>query len=199
MSTLFPIGLEWSNEIELLFSFLIGIGFGFALERGGFGNSRKLALQFYFRDLTVFKVMFSAIATAMTGIIILSSLGWLDISNVYINPTYIWPGIAGGLIMGIGFAIGGYCPGTSVVGLATFKIDAIYYLLGTIIGVGLFGETVPLFMRFFSGDLSGFLGTLRLSQILPLSTGVVGFLVVCMALGGFWGAEILEKKITGGK
>jgi len=88
------------------------------LERAGFGNSRKLALQFYFRDLTVFKVMFSAVATAMAGIVFLSAFGWLDLENMFINPTYLWPGIAGGLIMGVGFAVA-VLPGTSMVGLAT--------------------------------------------------------------------------------
>ena len=99
---------NWGNGINFLLAFIIGGGFGFALERAGFGNSRKLALQFYLRDLTVFKVMFTAIITGMTGIIILSSIGVLDISSIYINSTFLWPGIIGGLVMGVGFAIGGY-------------------------------------------------------------------------------------------
>lgn len=102
------ITYDFSLEISLLIGFLIGIGFGFFLERGGFGNSRKLALQFYFRDLTVFKVMFTAIVTAMTGMIFFNAFGWLDLDSIYINPTYLWPGIVGGLIMGAGFVIGGY-------------------------------------------------------------------------------------------
>ena len=103
-----PIGIinEWSDGIMYLLAFIIGIGFGFSLERAGFGNSRKLALQFYFRDLTVFKVMFTAIITAMTGLIFLSAFGWINLDIIYINPTYLWSGITGGLIMGLGFAIG---------------------------------------------------------------------------------------------
>jgi len=179
---------------SLIIAFVIGIGFGFFLERGGFGNSRKLALQFYFRDMTVFKVMFTAIITAMTGLILFNRFGWLDLNMIYINPAYLWPGIVGGLIMGVGFVIGGYCPGTSFVGLATLKIDAVFYLIGAFFGVFVFGEIAPSIYGFFT---SGFLGeSLTLPKALGVSTGVVGFLVILMALGGFWGVEALEKKFA---
>lgn len=179
---------------SLIFAFVIGIGFGFFLERGGFGNSRKLALQFYFRDMTVFKVMFTAIITAMTGLILFNRFGWLDLEMIYINPTYLWPGIIGGLIMGAGFVIGGYCPGTSFVGLATLKTDALFYLIGAFFGIFVFGEIAPAIYGFFT---SGFLGdSLTLPNVLGISSGVVGFLVILMALGGFWGVEALEKKFA---
>ena len=87
---------------------VIGAGFGFVLERAGFGDSRRLAAQFYLHDMTVFKVMFTAIITAMTLVFLASSLQFLDFSRVFVNPTYMWPGIVGGLIFGIGFIIGGY-------------------------------------------------------------------------------------------
>jgi hypothetical protein len=176
---------EWSDGTIWLVSFFLGIGFGFVLEQAGFGNSRKLALQFYFRDLTVFKVMFTAIATAMTGIVFLTAFGWLDID--------------GGLIMGIGFAVGGYCPGTSLVGLSTLKIDALFYLIGIFAGIFVFGETAPLIEPFFSGEYSGFMGRATIPQFIGVSSGVVGFFVVLMALGGFMGSEWLEKKFGGSK
>ena len=86
----------------------VGFGFGFALERGGFGNSRKLAAQFYLHDMTVFKVMFTAIVVAMLLIFWASALMRLDPDRIFVNPTYLWPGILGGLILGMGFIIGGY-------------------------------------------------------------------------------------------
>lgn len=179
---------------SLIIAFIIGIGFGFFLERGGFGNSRKLALQFYFRDMTVFKVMFTAIITAMTGLILLNRFGWLDLDMIYINPAYLWPGIVGGLIMGVGFVIGGYCPGTSFVGLVTMKTDAIFYLIGAFFGIFVFGEIAPAIYGFFT---SGYLGdSLTLPKVLGVSSGVVGFGVILMALGGFWGVEALEKKFA---
>ncbi len=67
---------------------LIGIGFGYTLEMSGFGNSRKLAAQFYFTDLTVLKVMFTAIVTAMVLLFGAVGLGILDFSQVWVNPTY---------------------------------------------------------------------------------------------------------------
>jgi len=193
-----PIELIFNvqEEISLVMAFVIGIGFGFFLERGGFGNSRKLALQFYFRDLTVFKVMFTAIITAMTGLILFNGFGWLDFQLIYINPTYLWSGIVGGLIMGAGFVVGGYCPGTSFVGLATLKTDALFYLAGAFLGMFVFGEIIPFLNTFFT---SGFLGnTLTVPGFLGVSPGVVGFVVILMALAGFWGSEVLEKKFCCG-
>jgi len=190
----FAVLHEWSNGINYVFAFIIGIGFGWALEAAGFGNSKKLAWQFYFRDLTVFKVMFTAIVTAMTGIIYLDAFGMLDVSNIGINPTYLWSGIAGGLIMGIGFAIGGYCPGTSFTGLATLKIDAIFYIIGALIGMFFFGEIAPLIEPFYGGKYSGDMGTITIYKFLGVSAGAVGFIVLIIALAGFYGAEWIEKK-----
>jgi len=186
---------NWSSGIDYIVAFIIGIGFGFALESGGFGNSKKLAWQFYFRDLTVFKVMFTAIVTGMTGIIFMDAFGWLDISSMYINPTYLWPGLAGGFIMGLGFAVGGYCPGTSLVGLSTLKVDAVFYLAGILGGMAVFGEVAPYIEGFMSGKASGYMGTVTIYQALGISAGVIGFLVMLVALGGFFAAEWTEKKM----
>jgi len=101
--------MDFFGEITgFVFAFLIGIGFGFVLERAGFGSAKKLAAQFYFRDLTVFKVMFTAIVVAMIGIYYFNAFGWLDLELIYINPTFIWAQLVGGLILGFGFVIGGY-------------------------------------------------------------------------------------------
>ena len=88
------------------FAVLAGFGFGFVLERAGFGSSRKLAAQFYFTDLTVFKVMFTAIVTAMLGVYWLSVFGFMDLSLVYLTPTFLAPQMVGGLILGAGFVVG---------------------------------------------------------------------------------------------
>lgn len=181
-------------EISLLIAFAIGIGFGFFLERAGFGNSRVLAMQFYFRDMTVFKVMFTAIITAMTGLIFFNAFGWLDLNSIFINPSYLWPGIVGGIIMGAGFIIGGYCPGTSVVGLSTLKMDALFYIIGALAGMFVFGEIIPSAYDFYTSGLVG--ETLTWPRLLGIPAGVVGFIVILIALAGFWGAEILEKKFA---
>jgi hypothetical protein len=169
---------------------LIGFSFGFVLESSGFGNSKKLAAQFYFKDLTVLKVMFGAIVTAMVLIFLSSAIGILDYNLVYVPETYLWPGLLGGVIMGFGFIIGGFCPGTSVVSAATFKIDGIFFLLGALFGVFAFGETVEYFYDFWNGS---YYGRLTLMEAFNLPTGWVVLLVVLMALFMFWGGEHLER------
>jgi hypothetical protein len=180
----------FGDEISLILAFLIGIGFGFFLERAGFGSGRKLAAQFYLHDMTVFKVMFTAIVTAMLGLFYLSWIGWVDLSLVYLTPTYLAPQIVGGLLLGVGFVIGGYCPGTSIVALSTARLDAIFFLLGIVAGIFVFGEFFPLISGFFySTDM----GELTIPAVTGLPYGLIVFAVVLMALGGFWGAEKVER------
>ena len=97
------------GEIGTILVYLtIGFGFGFALEKAGFGNANKIAAQFYLHDMTVLKVMFTAIAVAMVLVFFASATMLLDFDRVFVNPTYLWPGIIGGLLLGCGFIIGGY-------------------------------------------------------------------------------------------
>jgi hypothetical protein len=183
----------FGEETSLIVAFVIGIGFGFFLERAGFGSGRKLAAQFYLTDLTVFKVMFTAIVTAMVGLFWLSVLGIVDLSLVYVGNTYLLPQIVGGLILGIGFVVGGYCPGTSCVGAATGRYDAMLYLLGIIAGIVVFGEMYPLVKEFYASTA---MGKVTLPELFGVSYGLIVFLVVLMALGGFAGAEWVEKKFA---
>lgn len=170
---------------------LIGFAFGYVLEISGFGNSKKLAAQFYFKDLTVLKVMFTAIVTAMVLLFLSSALGILDFNLVYVPETHLWPGLLGGFIMGIGFIVGGFCPGTSLVSASTLKIDGMVFVLGAITGVWAFGETVGGYWQWW--NTSGYYGRLTLMDVFNLPTGVVVLLVVFMALFMFWGGEQLER------
>jgi rhodanese-related sulfurtransferase len=180
----------WTAWVYLGFG-LIGFGFGFALEMSGFGNSKLLAAQFYFKNLTVLKVMFTAIVVAMVLIFGSVGLGILDFSQVWVNPTYLASGVVGGLIMGVGFIVGGFCPGTSIAGAATGKIDAMFYLLGGFFGAFLFGETEKYFTHWYNN--AGYYGRLTLDQVFNLPAGVVVVLVILMALFMFWGGEQLER------
>ncbi len=174
----------------------IGFAFGFILESSGFGDSRLLAAQFYFRELQVLKVMFTAIVVAMILIFWSTALGLLDYDEIWVNPTYLWPGVVGGLIMGAGFILGGYCPGTSLVSVATLKLDGVFFFLGHVTGIIIFGETVGFITSFWN---SGYLGFLTLPELLHVETGVVVFLVTCMALLMFAGFDWLRSKIYGKK
>jgi len=170
---------------------IIGFGFGYVLELSGFGNSKKLAAQFYFRELTVLKVMFGAIVTAMVLLFTMIGIGIVDYSLIWVNPTYLWSGILGGLIMGVGFIIGGFCPGTSLVSAVTGKIDGMFFVLGGLVGIFLFGETVPLYDYWW--QTAGFFGRLTIPDWLGLPAGVVVTIIIAMALFMFWGSEQLER------
>ena len=189
---LFKFG-AFGDETSLLVAFVIGIAFGWFLERAGFGSAKKLVSQFYLNDLAVFKVMFTAIVTAMLGVFYLGWLGILDVKLIYLTDTNLWPQIAGGLVLGIGFVIGGYCPGTSLVAVATGKIDALFFVAGVMAGVLAIGEAFPLVRAFYE---SGNYGRLTLPEVLHLPYGVVVFLVVLMALGGFVLAEWAERRFA---
>ncbi len=194
--TIFPLPLtELLGQYGSYFIYLlVGLAFGATLETAGFGNSKKLAAQFYFKDLTVFKVMFTAIIVAMTLIFLSSSVGLLDYNLIWVPPTYLWPGIVGGLIMGVGFIVGGFCPGTSLVAMATGKVDGIFFLFGVLFGIFVFGETVSSFAVFFE---SSYMGRFTLPEFFSLSYGMVVLLVVVMALMMFLGAEMVEAAIGG--
>jgi len=170
---------------------VIGIAFGYTLEMSGFGDSRKLAAQFYFTELTVLKVMFTAIVTAMVLLFGAVGLGILDFNQVWVNPTYLSSGILGGLIMGVGFIIGGFCPTTSLASASTGKIDGMFFMLGGFFGAFLFGETEKYFDHWYTN--SGYLGRLTLDKVFNIPVGVVVLLVVLMALFMFWGSEQLER------
>ncbi|MBE2238025.1 MAG: YeeE/YedE family protein [Caldilineaceae bacterium] len=193
----FPLPLDamFGHAGAYFIYMLIGFAFGYVLEISGFAISTKLAAQFYFKDMTVLKVMFTGIIVAMVLIFLATGLGWLDYNLIWVNPTYLWPGIVGGLIMGVGFIVGGFCPGTSLVSAATFKIDGIFFAVGGLFGIFLFGETVQSFETFWN---SSYFGRLTLMDWLGLPTGVVVIGVVLMALFMFWGGEQLER-IFGGQ
>jgi uncharacterized protein len=180
-----------SPALDLPMALLIGIGFGFALERAGFGSARKLVAQFYLTDLAVFKVMFTAIVTAMVGLVLLNRVGFLDLEQLPLIGTYIVPEVVGGLILGVGFVVGGYCPGTSAVAIATGKIDAMVYGGGIFAGMFIFAELSSVFDPFVN---STSMGQLTIPQYFNLPTLGVVVAVVAMALGGFYGATLLEKK-----
>ena len=189
MTPLFKYGL-FGEEFSLLVAFVLGIGFGFCLERAGFGSARKLAAQFYLYDMSVFKVMFTAIVTAMLGVTYLGWIGWLDLGLVYLVPTHLGPQLVGGLVLGVGFVVGGYCPGTSVASLATGRVDAMVYALGIFAGTFVYAEVYPAIKGFVNADA---MGQVTLPEVLGLPYGLVVFAVVVIAVVGFWGATRIER------
>lgn len=180
-----------SENTNLFLAFIIGIGFGFVLEQSGFSSSRKLAGVFYGYDTVVLKVFFTAAITAMLGLLFFSLFGWIDLSLVYVNPTYLTSAIVGGIIMGAGFIIGGYCPGTSFCGASIGKIDAFVFIGGLFLGVLIFGLGYNIWDGMY---MAKFLGSPKVSQSLGLSDGFFALLLIIVALVMFGIAELAEKK-----
>jgi hypothetical protein len=179
----------FSYPVGLVLATLIGFGFGFALERAGFGRSTVLAAQFYFRDMRVLKVMFSAIVTALLGMTLLAGVGVLDLSALQVPPTFIWPQLVGGLLLGVGFIVSGYCPGTGVVAFASGKMDGLAAILGVMAGSLAFGLVHPAIHGFY---MSGAMGTARFPELLGIPQPFLALGVALMAIGAFVGAEKLE-------
>lgn len=181
MGPLYPQELL-SGEYNLLIGFLIGIGFGFLLEASGFTNTRKLAGVFYGYDATVIKVFFAASLTALLGLFFLHYLGMIDISVTFFPKTFWIPTLVGSLIMGLGFIIGGFCPGTSLSAAVTGKIDAIIFIVGVMIGI---------FGFIFSFDLwkglrsSGNMGKVNITEWLGISEGIFIFIFIVVAIATF--------------
>jgi thiosulfate/3-mercaptopyruvate sulfurtransferase len=171
---------------------VIGFFFGFALEKAGFGSSRKLAGIFYFRDMTVLKVMFSGVIVSMLGVIYLIGFGLISFDSIFWLPTKYWAQILGGLLFGIGFVVGGWCPGTAAVGMASGKLDAVIFLVGSVIGSLIFNEAWPLVEGMFN-DSSG---VVFVWQSLGVQQGTFALLFTVIAVAAFWFAETAEYIVS---
>jgi uncharacterized membrane protein YedE/YeeE len=181
---------------SLAVALAIGIAFGAVLERTGLGSARQLVRQFHGTDLTVFKVMFSALVTAMLGVFWLGVFGLVNWSAVYVPPTFLAPQLVGGLVFGAGFALAGLCPGTSCVAAASGRGDGLITVAGLFGGVlvtGLALSRIPAFAAFYSSN-----GTVAtLPEAFGASYGAVTLAVVVVALVGFALAPRIERHFGG--
>lgn len=178
----------WDN----LFAVLLGMGFGFALESSGFSSSRKIIGTFFGYDFVVVKVFFTAAIVASLGLLYLNYLGLVNYSLLYIQPTYMTSAIVGGIIMGIGFAMGGFCPGTSLCATAVGRIDGLVFFGGMFIGVFLFSEAFPLFENMY---YSGSQGAKMINTIFGISPELFTLILVIVAVGMFYGASWVQGKV----
>lgn len=189
-----PFPLQFANpEVGLLTAIVLGFFFGFSLERGGFGSPRKLAAQFYLHDMAVFKVMFTAILVAMVGLYTLVDLGLMDMSRLWINPTFVWAQLLGGFLLGIGFIMSGLCPGTSVVSAASGRWDAVVAFLGIFFGTAIFAVAADVFPWLERLYAAGSLGESFLPTLLGVPPLAFALAVVAVAAAGFIGAEKVEE------
>jgi len=126
--------------MTLMIGFLIGCAFGAILYLGGASSYRNILGTLLLKDMTIIKLMMTAIGVGTLGIYLLD-LGQL--AHMSVKPAYLWGIAAGGAIFGIGWAVSGYCPGTCVVGTAEGKLDAVATLIGALVGAFLFAIAFP--------------------------------------------------------
>ncbi len=182
-----------SEEFSLIIALLIGIAFGFVLEQAGFSSTKKLVGLFYGYDFTVLRVFFTAGITAMAGVLLMGHYGLLDLDIIYINPLFLKSALLGGAIMGAGFIIGGFCPGTSVCALAVGKLDALAFIGGSLLGVLAFTEGFPLVQNIYEAN---YLGPVKISASLGMSDISFGFVLAAMATGAFVATWFIENKVN---
>lgn len=183
----------FSLATSLWIALIIGFFFGFVLERAGLGDARNLTNIFYFRDMRILRVMFSAILTAMVGLIALSWVGLFDydvLLEYSLLKTYMLPQVVGGILFGVGFVMGGYCPGTAAVGVVSGRIDSVVFLVGMIVGVWIFAAGFPLWGFFYK---SFDMGRITLWQFFGTSKEIMAAAIVVMALIAFVLARLGEK------
>lgn len=190
LATLFAEG-RLDTTAAFVLAGVLGLAFGFWLERAGFSSSRRLTGVFYGRDFAVIQVMFSAIVTALLGLRGLVTLGLVDATTVHQMETFLGPQVVGGLIFGVGFVMGGWCPGTALVGLASGKGDALVFLGGAALGSLAYAFAWPSLASF---STAGACGVCTLPERFGLSTGVTTLLVVAVALAAFVVVEVLAAR-----
>lgn len=118
--------------MKLVYGLLVGIAMGALIQRAGASSPRMILASLRLRDLTIIKFMATTIAVAAVLVYLMNGLAMP--MNFDVKPTYVIGVAVGGLIFGAGFAIGGYCPGTCVVGIAEGRRDGWVALLGGVVG-----------------------------------------------------------------
>lgn len=170
---------------------LSGILFGYVLEAAGFGSARKLTGQFSLKDWSVFKVMFTAVLVAAVGLYLLRLGGVIASNSVYIPTLYLWAMAAGGLLIGAGFAMGGYCPGTSLVGIVSGRVDAVVFVVGMIVGTMAFAGVYEPIQGFYFAAKGP--DAQRLPDLLGLPEWLILAVLIVVAVAGFVLGSRLER------
>jgi len=179
------------SSIAFAVAAAVGIFFGFFLEQAGLGSSRRLTGVFFLRDMTVPKVMLTAVVTAMVGLGYLTAFGLLGTDSLLLPATAYGAQVVGGLLVGAGFAAGGWCPGTAVAGIASGRLDAFLFFAGALAGSILFNEMYPLTKPLAS---LGGRGARFAYETLNLSAPTFVFLFTIASLICFRLCEGIEKR-----
>ena len=189
IATLYSTG-QLNAPLGFAAALAIGFCFGLCLEKAGFGSSRRLAGVFYFTDMSVVKVMFSALVTAALGLVAAQKLGIVAQDDLFLMPTLLGAHAAGGALFGLGFAMGGWCPGTAAVGLGSGRMDALVFLAGIVLGSIGYNEAYP-----WVAPLAGYgsRGVVFLHQSLDITRDQLVLALTVGAVVMFWISEVIER------
>lgn len=182
------IPAEWN----FVFAIMIGIAFGYIMEASGFSSSRKLVGVFYGYDFAVLKVFLTATIVAVIGLHYLDYLNWINMDQLFVQPTYLWAAIVGGFIMGVGFLAGGFCPGTSLCAVGIGKIDGIVFTIGLFMGILIFSESFLWLQPLYENS---FLGYVTLDETLNISPYLIIFVFTLLALLAFYLSDLVRKRV----
>jgi len=146
--------------MELFLAVFLGVLFGFALNRVGATNPENIINMLRLTDLRLMKTILFAIGLSAVALFGGLATGVVDPSHVSIKTAYIGV-VFGGALLGIGFALAGYCPGTGLAAAATGRKDALFFVLGGLVGAfiytisfGWLSENTSLFEKIAGGAVS---------------------------------------------
>lgn len=182
-----PIFASWN---ELLTGALVGLVFGFLLQKGGVTRFQVILGQFLLKDFTMLKIVVTAIVVGGAGVYGMLELGMIE--KLHIKSATLLANAAGGIVFGIGMAILGYCPGTGVAAIGDGSRHAISGVAGMVVGAGLYAEAFPWIK-------TNVLGVADLGKItLVTATGLTPWWFLAglamLAIVGFGWFERLERR-----
>lgn len=164
--------------MTIVLAIIVGIFFGFALQRVGATNPQNIINMLRLKDLHLMKAIFFAIGISSTLLFLMMSVGIIDPGHLSVKSSYFGV-IVGGALLGLGFAVAGYCPGTSLTALADGRKDALFFsvggLLGALIYTLVYGsiESTWLFDKIAGGKVMLATGSEKFQALLPMVPGVL--------------------------
>lgn len=129
---------------ELLLGLVTGLIFGFLLQKGRVLRFEKQVSALLFEDMTIIKFMLSAVTVGMVGLYLLKDIGFIALDHKSFDLAAV---VLGGGLFGAGWAVMGFCPGTSIGAVGEGRWHAVWAVLGMITGAGLFAELYPFLQR----------------------------------------------------
>ncbi|HBP87514.1 MAG TPA: YeeE/YedE thiosulfate transporter family protein [Nitrospirales bacterium] len=155
-------------RVDQWLGLMTGILFGFLLQKGRVLRFEKQIGAMLLKDMTILKFMLSAILVGMVGITLLTDAGLATLSH---KPMNLGAVLLGGALFGAGWAVMGYCPGTSIGALGEGRWHAVFAVAGMLVGAGLYAELYP----FFQSTVLAWkdFGKIGVTDALGLSTWVI--------------------------